>query len=95
MLWEEVTSILGMKSLCRVTVYHQALPLSPLVLYSGLPVRIVMSSRCTQYHVSAEPVVVSLQKLENTLASSTVVYKVECRLEKHEHRHSQAGPGLR
>ena len=39
----------------------QTLPLSPYVLYSGLPVGMAVSSQCTLYHASAEPVVVSLQ----------------------------------
>jgi hypothetical protein len=46
----------GMRAVCvtPVTVYHQTPPLSPPVLYSGLPVRMVMSSQCTLYHASAE-----------------------------------------
>lgn len=43
-----------------VTVYHQTLPLSPLVQYPGLPARMIISRQCTLCHVSARPVVVSL-----------------------------------
>ena len=43
-----------------VTVYHQTLPLSPLVQYPGLPARMIISRQCSLCHVSARPVVVSL-----------------------------------
>ena len=60
----------------------QTLPLSPYVLYSGLPVGMAVSSQCTLYHASAEPVVVSLQKLREHLGQQyCTAYKLECLLE--------------
>jgi len=49
-----------------------------------------MSSQNTLYHVSAESAVVSLQKLREHLGQ-------QCGLpsQDNEHRHLQAGPGLR
>jgi hypothetical protein len=60
----------GMRAVCvtPVTVYHQTLPLSPPALYSGLPVRMVMSSQRTLYHAGAASAVVSLQKLGESLS---------------------------
>ena len=48
----------------------QTLPLSPYVLYSGLPVRMVMSGQNALYHTSAESAVVSPQSRENSWAAA-------------------------
>ena len=59
----------GMRAMCvtPVTIYHQTLVLFPPVLYSDLPVRMVMSSQRTLYHAGAASAVVSLQKLGESL----------------------------